>query len=548
MALSKEGLGEIPEETKRIAQAVHRKGNVYMQVRDELDGMVSDAMFADLYAEMGRPSVSPSCLVLVLIMQYMAGYSDRQAAEAARDKISWKYALSLEMTDVGFDASILSDFRGRLLEHEGGSRLFEQVLSHLSEKALLKGHLKQRSDATHVIASVRNLNRLELVGESLRSCLNRLAQVDPEWLGRVLPQSWIDRYSRRFDEWHLPKQEMQRQALAEQIGQDGMDLLTMLYSQAALSPLRSLKEVEIVRQIWLQQFYWDEADQVRLRDPKQTPQGAQLIQSPFDVEARYTHQVSGKRWLGYKTHWTETCDPDEPRIITHVLTTVATDQDVGVTQTIQRDLIAKNLAPQEHYLDAAYCSVDNLIASHEQTIDLLAPLKVNPSWQARQAEGLDITQFHIDWQQQQVRCPQGVVSTTWSHSQDAHHNAVIHVRFPRKECQACPLKARCTQSQARSLKFYPQQAHETMTQHRQRQVTPEFQEKYQARAGIEGTFSWATRTTTLRRTPFVGLQKTHFHTTLTAIALNVQRAIAWLNEVPIATTRKSPLRQFQPAS
>lgn len=547
MAMSKEGLGSIPEETIRVARAIYPKGNLYMQIRDELEGMLSDELFADLYASRGRPSISPSRLALVLIMQYIAGYSDRQAVEAVRDKISWKYALSLDLEGAGFDPSILTDFRQRLFEQEAQGRLFEIVLKHLSEKNLLKGHKKQRTDATHILAHVRNLNRIELVGESIRSSLNRIARVDPDWLSQILPQDWIDRYSQRFTEWHLPKQASKRQDLVNQIGQDGYDFLSIIYQNDDLDHLRVLKEVEIMRQIWVQQFVCDEADFVKLRDLKDTPQGANLIQSPFDIEARYTHEKPSKKWLGYKTHWTETCDEDAPRIISHVLTGKASDNEVSMTTIIQKDLIEKDLKPDEHYLDAGYSSVRNLLASQDNEIDLFAPIAVNPSWQARNENALDISCFSIDWDTQQVLCPNDMTSTTWSHSHNAVGDEVIHVRFRRKDCQACSLKERCTKAQARSLKLYPRLWHELLTASRQGQTTSEFRDKYRTRAGIEGTFSLATRTNNLRQTPFIGLQKTDFHCLMSALALNIKRAINWINNVPIATTRKSPLQQFASA-
>lgn len=549
MAISNKHFGSIPEETVRVARAIYGRGNLYMQIRDELEGVLSDETFGDLYPSQGRPGISPARLGLVLIMQYIAGYSDRQVVEAVRDKISWKYALGLELEDRGFDASILTDFRDRLMENQAESRLFELVLEHLSKKDFLKGKKKQRTDATHILASVRQLNRLELLGESMRVCLNRLAHLEPVWLSNRMPQTWIDRYSQRFSDWNLPKEASKRQELSNQIGLDGYQILEMIYQDNQTSShLAQLPEVETLRRIWVQQFLCDEQDQIRLRDVKDTPKGANLIQSPFDIEARFSQHLGDKKWVGYKTHFTENCVEDQPGIITDVQTGKATDNDSQFTPRIQKALIDKGLKPDEHYLDAGYSSLPNFVQSHDNEIELMTPLRAKKGWQAQQDDGLDRSTFFIDWEQTSVTCPNGASSRTWSPSHNTSGHPVIHIRFSSKDCLPCPLKSRCTHAQARSLKLHPQHWHEELDRAQQTQSTPQFWEKYRIRSGIEGTFSMANRMSDLRQSPFLGLQKTHFHCLMSALAINLKRAINWINDVPIATTRKSPLQPFAKAS
>lgn len=536
-------IDKIPEETYRVAHSIYPQGNLIMQIRDELEGLFTDEMFADLYPDQGCPALSPQRLVLSLIFQYVAGYSDRQTTEAIRDNISWKYGLCLDLEDRGFDHSVLSEFRDRLLEGQALNRIFDTILGHLSEKGLLKGSKKQRTDATHILASVRNLNRIELVGETMRVTLNRLAQVAPNWLSKIITQEWIDRYSQRFNDWHLPKQESQREELVQQIGVDGYCLLRHIYEQASPQEVRELVEVEQMRQIWLQQF-WSDDDEIHLRETKATPKGEKLIKSPFDMEARFSMEHHGKKWLGYKTHFTETCEVDAPRIITDVTTCAATRNDKQVLIPIQAALCEKNLKPDEHYLDKGYSSAGNLVSSQAQQIEMLSPVAASSSWQSKQEDAFDIAQFTIDWDSQQATCPAGKVSRTWSSSLNQAGDPLMHIQFTRKDCLACPLRERCTKGQARSLKVYGQELHEARVTAQERQKTDEFKEKYKIRAGIEGTISVTVRNSNLRQTPFVGLEKTHLHCLFSAIALNLKRAINWLNDVPIATTRKSPLKQF----
>src|SRR5215207_2081656 len=267
---------EVPEETARVAQAIYPKGNLFMKIRDELGDLFEDAVFAELYPPSGQYSLSPSLLALVLVMQYIADYTDREAAEAVRDQISWKYALGLELESQGFDFSVLSEFRKRLVENDAQAKVFNPILEKLQAKGLLKGKAKQRTDATHVLAQVRSLNRLELVGEAMRVALNRLAQVAPQWLHGQLSVDWLDRYAERFNSWHLPKALSKRQTLILQIGVDGYQLLDWFYHRSEQLPKLQLAEVEALRQIWVQQFWLNADDEVQLREPDNMPKGAQL--------------------------------------------------------------------------------------------------------------------------------------------------------------------------------------------------------------------------------------------------------------------------------
>jgi len=161
----------IPEETVRVAKAAFPKGNVYIKMRDELGVLYQDSQFADLFPTHGQMALSPGVLALVTVMQFAEGLSDRQAAEAVRARIDWKYALNLALTDPGFDHTVLSEFRGRLLNGQAEERLLSHMLEQFKAKGWLKSQGQQRTDSTHVLATVRKLNRLECVGETMRQTL-----------------------------------------------------------------------------------------------------------------------------------------------------------------------------------------------------------------------------------------------------------------------------------------------------------------------------------------------------------------------------------------
>jgi len=306
--------------------------------------------------------------------------------------------------------------------------------------------------------------------------------------------------------------------------------------------------VEVLRRVWTQQFDFSD-ERVRWRSVDDMPPAAQLINSPYDVEAH----VGKKRetsWSGYKVHFTETCDDDQPRLITHVLTTPATTNDCLVAGTIHADLARQDLLPAEHLLDAGYVE-GALIASGRDTygLDIVGPAPSSPSWQAKAQAGFDVSCFSIDWDQQRVTCPAGQTSVKWSHTHDWHAKPIINIRFPARACRACAQHTQCTKSAgARHLTLRPRASHEALQAARQRQKTPEFRARYKRWAGIEGTFTQADRLCGLRRSRYVGLAKTHLQHVFTAVALNLRRLFAWLEGDPLARTRVAPFVKLMPAA
>jgi transposase len=131
---------------------------------------------------------------------------------------------------------VLSEFRTRLVAGQAEQLLLETVLSQLRARGLLKARGRQRTDSTHGLAAVRVLNRLGLVGETLRHALNSLAVVAPDWLRAQALPAWFERYGRRIERYHLPITAAAREALAATIGADGWQLLQAVEATMA-SPL-----------------------------------------------------------------------------------------------------------------------------------------------------------------------------------------------------------------------------------------------------------------------------------------------------------------------
>ena len=345
----------------------------------------------------------------------MENLSDRGAADAVRARIDLKYLLGLELTDPGFDYSALSEFRGRLVEGNAEQLLLDNVLAHLRTAGLVKTRGKQRTDSTHVLASIRVLNRLELVGETLRAALNALAQEAPDWLRGVAEPVWFERYGRRVEDYRLPKGAEAKEKLGMQIAEDGFTLLAALAHRVP-QQLLELDAVKTLQLVWQRHFVQEDAGdgsrRLRWTTNKERFQSPIRVESPYDTEAKFS-QKAGTKWVGYKVHLTETCDDDGVHLITDVLTTDAVGQDVSSTETVQRSLIAKNLTPKEHFVDAGYVDAGLLCSSREKGIELIGPPRSDKSWQGRTEGAFDQRAFTIDWQRQQVTCPSGKQTSSW---------------------------------------------------------------------------------------------------------------------------------------
>ncbi len=532
----------IPDETARVARAAFPKGNPYMRMYDELGPIYSNPLFAHLFPNNGQPAQDPARLALVLIMAFGEGLSDRQAADAVRSRIDWKYALALPLADPGFDSSVLSEFRSRLLAGQAERLLFDTLLDKLREHKLVKPSGRQRTDSTHVLAAIDVLNRLECIGETLRHTLNTLASVAPAWLRSWVPTVWFDRYGRRFEEYRLPPGKPERYALAAQIGADGRQVLQAVFAVEAPAWLREVPCVLLLQQVWEQQFYDVPSEQpMQWRKAEDLPAAPELISLPYDPEARYSKKRQTE-WTGYKVHLTETCDAGLPNILTDVTTTPATTSDVSVLPEIQSQLAAQSLVPAEQIVDAGYISSDHLLTSRStHAIDLIGPGAPDPSWQAKAGEGFGAAQFVMDWEAQQATCPEGKQSEIWLERQDRHGHATVQIRFAKSDCQGCQMRERCTQSvtQGRSLLVRERDHYEALQAARERQKTEVFKETYAKRAGIEGTISQGVHLGDLRRSRYVGLAKTRLMHLVLGAALNFMRVAAWLAEATRSRTRVS---------
>jgi transposase len=552
----------VPAVTARVAKrAFGRQGSLPIRIRDELGSWYEDADFAGAYPVRGKPGLSPAQLAMVTVLQFTENLTDRQAADAVRGRVDWKYCLGLELEDAGFEFTVLSGFRDRLLARGAERVIFDALLARIRELGLVSAGGRQRTDSTRVLGRVRDLNRLELAGEAVRAALEALAAAAPGWLAAVIDASWQQVYGQRISEMRLPEGTAAREQLAVRYGQDGYYLLEQVRAPGAPGWARDLPAVRALRLIWIQQYYRDiSADGEKVTWRESTghglPPGRARILSPYDLDARYSEK-HGMGWAGYKVYLSEnlsgpaagdpeTGRPELPQVITNVDTARAAVADVAMTTRVHDQLQASALTPGEHAVDSGFMSGDELVAARLRGITLPGPLRPGRSAQVRPG-GYAITSFTVDWDREQATCPQGAASTRWTPFTRGDGVQLIRVQFPARTCRACPARGQCTTAAraGRQLSLRPRQIHEAVLAARAAQDTPEFKDRYRARAGVEGTIAQATHVTGIRRARYLGLDKTRLEHLAAATAINLIRLDAWYAGKPLDRTRTTHLQRLE---
>ncbi|MFD1548069.1 transposase, partial [Nonomuraea guangzhouensis] len=221
-------------------------------------------------------------------------------------------------------------------------------------------------------------------------------------------------------------------------------------------------------------------------------------------------------------------------------TTDATVEDSQLTALVWDDLAARELLPAEHAVDMGYTSAALLVqAMTTYDVTLLGPMRASTSRQAGRDDGFDLSAFTIDFDNQQAICPAGHTSGKWR-EETSRGAPVIRLAFRKRDCGPCPLRPRCTTAAIglRQLTIRPKAQHEALERARREQLTDDWKERYKIRAGVEGTISQAVRAG-IRRTRYLGLNKTHLANALSAAAINLIRLDAWLTQTPLGATRVS---------
>jgi transposase len=568
MSMQPKALPPVPEQTAKIARRAFPKGSLPIRVRDRLSEVFADEPFAGAFGTRGAPGLSPGVLSLVTVLQFAENLTDRQAATMAVRAIDWKYAMGAELSDTGFDHTVLSRFRTRLAEHGLERVVFDRLLEYCKDAGLVAAGGKQRTDATHVISAVRDLNRTELAGQSVRAALEALAVAAPSWLSDTIEVAeFAHRYSERINGWTMPPSRTKRDQLAHVFGQDALTLCRAAWAPAAPPWIRGIEAVQILRQVMVQTYYLHidarGREVIRKREAKVdgVPPGSIRLASPYDTDARWAAKGEEVFWCGYKIHLTESCHtPAEaeaesgggggdgilpPNLITDVMTTDATVPDMKATAPIQQRLDERELRPGEHYLDSGYPSAGLIHAAAKAGTTMVTPALLDHSPQAKATSGFAKSSFTINWKARQARCPAGGTSSNCNPVTQHGADAIV-VTFATSTCRACPFREQCTTARRgrRMLTLRPRELHETLAKARTVQKTDSFKERYKLRAGVESTINQGLDVTGMRRARYRGLPKVRLQHAFSATAVNIVRLDAYWAGQPLDHPRSSHLTRL----
>lgn len=543
MSLRFQMLGPVPDDTARLVRALSRKKpHPYVVFADHLGDFLDCDDFTELYSNLGQSAIHPARLALATLVQFAEGLSDRQLAETVQWNTAVKYLLRLPLEHDGWDPSVFAEFRSRLLEGGAYKVIFEKLLHVAEQRGMLKP-TKQRTDSTYILSAARLLNRLELVHESTKQCLEELAGKAPEFVYSISKPDWLQRYFDRPFNYKLSNTEKARSQLAQEIGKDIEYLLIAVDESDQQLGLSNLKSVRVLRQIYEEQFEDTPKGGPRFRAVDELNAS---VGSPHDPDARLASK-RGVMHFGYKVHFTETFSEGAPHLITHVETTAATVNDSLALPAIQKHLKQKGMKPDLHLVDSGYVQVDYLHKSMTQDeTEVLSPLTNGHSWQSKMNTGFDVQNFIVDWTNKVVTCPLGTTSERWKKGRDKN-GQVVNVSFPESACKVCPVRESCTRADARKLQIKAQPVYEFVQLMRQRQHTEYFKKEYANRAGVEGTISQAVRNSG-RHSPYVGFAKTEFANVITGAALNFVRIAQHLLGVPTAKTRTGQYPKLFPVA
>ena len=558
MSMQPQPWPEVPASTAKIAKRAFRKGSLAMRARDQLGAWYQDEAFGATYGTRGAPGISPAQLAMVTVLQFTEDLTDRQAADAVRGRLDWKYCLGLALDHEGFDFSVLSEFRARLVAGAMEAALLEALLTRLGALGLVGAGMPQRTDSTHVLGRIRDLNRLELAGETVRAALEALAAAAPGWLAQVIDASWQEVYGQRIDDFRLPRSTTRRAGLAVRYGRDGY-LLRQVHGPGAPGWLRDLPAVQALRRIWVQQFYLqagEGGEKVIWRGDEQgLPPARSRLVSPYDTDVRYAEK-RGKGWTGYKVHLSETCPiprcgrpPPGPgpahQRRDHAGSGDRRGDDRAGTRhagparpearrarrrqrVCQRRAAAGRPRPRHHAARPRCCPIPPRRPAPAGTPQPCSPSTGRPG-RSPAPKG----RYPAPGPRPAARGP----ASSWPGSP----------RRPASPARPGP-GAPPRSAPAASSASVHRQVHEALTAARAEQAGDAWQRRYRIRAGVEGTIAQATHVTGIRRARYLGLDKTRLEHNTAAAAINLIRLDAWWTGKPLDRTRTTHLQRLDLAA
>lgn len=543
--LKPQPLGPIPRDTLELGRLLLPEGDFYRVIGEQFADLLTDEDFAALYSHTGQPAYSPARLSLILVLQATEHISDRSAAHMLKTRLDWKYALHLPLNDTGVDASVLSEFRHRLIENEAERKLFDALLQRLKVKGLLKGRATQRTDSIIILSAVRQLNRLELCMETMRLALEAIIEVDAEWFKANLPVQWVEKYGEWIASENIIK-ERGAQAkgrineLLKETGRDGYRLLEEIASQSAPREIKQLKGVALLDRVWKQEYQLVSKEattqievELSTKESRQKDGIGERICTPHDEDVRYVNK-QGKEATGYKLHLTEVADQTSPQIITDVEVVSANEYDGKAVKGIQQRLNQREVSPDEQLADSGYVNADTIAESHQRGIKLVGPVQGVGARKEEEEEGeesrscLEVEKFSISVEETQAVCPRGEKAKSMRESvRTDRGKKVVMIVWGEESCRGCEMAPEGVKRAGRGRILKLSGNYTTLSARREEQKEEEFRKKYARRAGIEASLSEMTRGSGGRKSRYRGRDKTRLQYLAVATGMNLKRAIRW---------------------
>lgn len=452
--------------------------SIYAQIRHWIAEHFQDDDFADWYGSTGRPAKPPTVLLALTLLQFRESASDREAVDNARFDDRWKFALGLSRSpEVTLDHSTLTRYRARLLDTEFGRRLLQQTLADASAAGLL-GDTEDLIDSFMVAGAAARQGTLTLMHQAIRRVLAEIDAVGG--LGpvpslrrtdypqrRKLPIDWADAAA--------------RSDLLQDLVVDGRALVQWGTERPASEPLpASVRQaIEVLALVIEQDIEPDPDDPDRVRIAQRV--APDRILSTVDPEMRHGRKTSSQKFDGYKAHVAVQNRPaGEGLFVTGVAVTGGNVADGDATVDVLRDRQANTgHVPSALMGDTAYGGLPTrrAVAEAFESVRLEAPVPPAVNRGGRFSK----TDFTIDWEAQQISCPNGQTQAIPPLTVDKPKR-VMH--FPKAACAACPLRDRCVGG-AGSRSVTIDQDEPVRQAERQRQADPTWQEHYRERARVE---------------------------------------------------------------
>jgi transposase len=399
--------------------------------------IVRDADFAECYSQgTGRPSIPPSLLAKVLLLQYREGLSDERAMESVRLHLGWKVALGLAIDHAGFHPTTLVKFRARLLLHGKERLALERTLELATELGLLEGAVEQIVDSTPMLGAAATQDTVRLVRSGVAKLLAAVSAEDERAASEFsagLEFDYANPSEKPDCDW---RSKPVREAMLSRVAQDAERALRALEATPALLDAESVAEAHrLLRDLIGQDFDIDEDGVPHLH--RGTRSGRVL--SVHDPEMRHGRKSQSQRFDGYKLSAAAT-NAQSP-LITSVSVAPASEQD-GPQAAGLIDAQPAERRPRRILGDTAYGNGKVRAEMQSREVEVLAPVPAAPpTGHFAKAE------FEVDLKAQSVSCPAGKVAPLSPPDRKGQRTA--HFRI--SDCRPCPLRAQCTSAERRSV-------------------------------------------------------------------------------------------------